>query len=158
MRAVTLADFFNRSLSYLGYKVNFVRNYTDVGHLSGDNQGDADSGEDRMEKASKRENKSPDEIANFYIKQYEKDIKKVNTLLPSTSPKATDYIKEQIQMVSDLLEKNFAYKTELGIYFNTSKAKNYGRLSGQKVEKNISGAGTGNVADANKKNPTDFAL
>jgi cysteinyl-tRNA synthetase len=158
MRAVTLADFFNRSLSYLGYKVNFVRNYTDVGHLSGDNQGDADSGEDRMEKASKRENKSPYEIANFYIKQYEKDIKKVNTLLPSTSPKATDYIKEQIQMVSDLLEKNFAYKTELGIYFNTSKAKNYGRLSGQKVEKNISGAGTGNVADANKKNPTDFAL
>ncbi len=158
MRAVVLADFINRSLKYLGYKVNFVRNYTDVGHLSGDNDGDADTGEDRMEKAAKRENKSPEEIANFYISQYESDIKKLNALSPNSTPKATEYISEQIQMVSDLLEKGFAYKTKLGIYFDTSKAKDYGRLSGQIIEQNICGAGTGTVSDNEKKNSTDFAL
>lgn len=158
MRAVTLADFVNRSLKYLGYKVNFVRNYTDVGHLSGDNDGDADTGEDRMEKAAKRESKNPEEIANFYITQYEKDIAKMNTLPPTHTPKATKYISEQIDMISVLLEKDFAYTTDLGIYFDTSKATDYGRLSGQKIGDNICGAGTGKVSDSNKKNPTDFAL
>ncbi len=158
MRAVVLADFINRSLKYLGYEVNFVRNYTDVGHLSGDNNGDADSGEDRMEKAAKREEKSPEEISDFYINQYEKDIKKLNTLKPTHRPRATDYISEQIDMIENLLEKNFAYSTELAIYFDVSKAENYYKLSGQKASENICGAGSGNVYDNNKKNSEDFAL
>lgn len=158
MRAVVLADFINRSLQYLGYEVNFVRNYTDVGHLSGDNVGDADSGKDRMEKAVQRERKTPEEIANFYIKEYEEDLKKLNTLKPNSQPKATDYIKEQIEMIEILFKKSFAYQSNLAIYFDTSKAQDYYRLSGQNAAANICGAGVGNVKDSEKKCSADFAL
>ncbi len=158
MRAIVLADFINRSLKYLGYEVNFVRNFTDVGHLTGDNQGDADSGEDRIEKASKKENKTPEEISNFYIENFLTDAKKLNTIPPTHSPRATKYISEQILMIEILLKKGFAYQTDLAIYFDVSKATNYHRLSGQKMEENICGAGTGNISDKNKKNNSDFAL
>jgi len=154
MRAFVLSDFINRSLKYLGYDVNFVRNYTDVGHLTSD----GDNGEDKIEKGVKKENLSPVEISEKYIKQIEIDSKKLNILEPTHKPKATKYIKEQIEMVKTLLEKGFAYKTDLAIYFNTSKAKNYNRLSGQNITTNICGAGTGNVSDKNKKNPNDFSL
>ncbi len=158
LRSVALADFINRSLRYLGYKVTFVRNYTDVGHLSGDNDGDADTGEDRMEKAIKREELSPQEIAEKYKKAYEEDIKKLNTLFPEHTPKATEYIPEQIEMIEALLTKGFAYTTPLAVYFDTSKAKNYHRLSGQDMQNNLCGAGTGEITDKNKKNPSDFVL
>ncbi len=154
MRAVVMADLINRSLRYLGYEVKFVRNYTDVGHLTSD----GDEGEDKMEKAAKRDKKSPKEIADFYIAQYEKDIEKLNTLKPDSTPRATDYIQEQIDMVQNLLDKGFAYETDLAIYFDTSKAKDYTRLSGQKIEANTCGAGSGSVSDGQKRNPTDFAL
>lgn len=158
MRAVVLADFINRSFQYLGYEVDFVRNYTDVGHLSGDNEGDADTGEDRMEKAVKRDKKNPEEIADFYIKNYEQDIEKLNTLAPNSQPKATEFILEQVEMIESLLEKDFAYITPLAIYFDTKKAKDYHRLSGQNFEQNISGAGSGKISDSHKKNSSDFSL
>ena len=158
LRSVVLADLINRSLKYLGYEVNFVRNYTDVGHLSGDNEGDADTGEDRMEKAAKREKLDPNKIAKKYQDSYEEDIQKLNTIFPNSTPKATEYIKEQIEMIEILLEKSFAYITPLAIYFDTSKAKDYHRLSGQSEEYNISGAGTGEIKDKNKKNSNDFVL
>jgi len=153
-----MADLINRSLKYLGYETNFVRNYTDVGHLSGDNDGDADTGEDRMEKAAKRENLDPLKIAEKYKKIYEEDIQKLNTIFPTHRPEATKYIQEMQKMVQELLEKGFAYSTPLAIYFDVSKATHYHRLSGQKAEKNISGAGSGEVSDNEKKNPEDFAL
>lgn len=158
MRAVALADFMNRSFRYLNYKVKFVRNYTDVGHMTGDNEGDADTGEDRMEKAVKRENKTPEEISDFYKKSYETDVKKLNILEPQEKPRATEFIHEQVEMINVLVEKGFAYVTPLAIYFNTSKAKDYHRLSGQNFEENLSGAGSGKVSDMEKKNPSDFSL
>ncbi len=158
LRSVVLADFINRSLQYLGYEVIFVRNYTDVGHLSGDNEGDADQGEDRMAKASRTEKKDPIQIANFYIQSYEKDIKDLNTLLPTFQPRATEHIQEQIEMIKILLAKKYAYQSELAIYFDTSQLKNYHQLSGQNLSENICGAGSGEVQDGEKKNPADFAL
>lgn len=158
LRAMLTADLIRRSLSFLGYKVTYVRNYTDVGHLTGDNIGDADSGEDRMEKASKRESLSPMEVAQKYTDQFEKDTSDLNILAPDFSPKATDHIKEMQEMVSELLEKGFAYATPLAIYFDVSKAKDYTKLSGQDLSKNITDAGHGNVADGEKRNPSDFAL
>jgi cysteinyl-tRNA synthetase len=154
MRAVVLADFINRSFQYLGYQVNFVRNYTDVGHMTSD----GDTGEDKMDKRAKIEKKTPEEIANFYIKNYETDCQKLNILKPKKKPRATEFIPEQIEMVKKLLEKDFAYITPLAIYFDTSKAKDYHRLSGQNFEENICGAGSGKVSDSDKKNNSDFSL
>lgn len=158
MRAVVIADFLNRMFRYNGYKVKLVRNYTDVGHLTGDNLGDADTGEDRMEKASKREGLSPEEIALKYIKIYNNDIKSLNTIKPEETPRATSFIKEMIEMVSKLLENGNAYTTDLAIYFDIKTFKDYTKLSGQKLEKLEFGAGTGDVSDPNKKDPRDFAL
>ena len=154
MRAMVLADLVRRSLEYLDFKIKFVRNYTDVGHLVSD----TDEGEDKMEKSAKRENSSPEEIANKYIKIFDEDIKKLNVITPEKRPRATKCIKEIIQMVRVLLDKNFAYATDLAIYFDVSKAKNYTALSGQKLEANIKDAGKGEVSDPQKKQPADFAL
>ncbi|MFH1030016.1 MAG: cysteine--tRNA ligase [bacterium] len=154
MRATVLADLINRSLRYLGYDVKLVRNYTDVGHLTSDE----DEGEDKLEKGARRENKTPQEIAEKYIKVFEEDIRDLNVLEPEIKPRATEHIKEIIEMVKILLEKGYAYATDLAVYFDVSKAKDYTRLSRQILEKNISEAGKGEVSDKNKKHPEDFAL
>jgi cysteinyl-tRNA synthetase len=154
MRAMVLADLVVRTFEYLGYKVKMARNYTDVGHLTSD----ADEGEDKMEKGAKRENLTPKQIADKYIKIFEQDIKELNILPPDYKPRATDVIPEVIKMVKVLLEKNLAYSTPLAIYFDTSKAKDYTRLSGQIMEENIKEAGKADVSDSEKKNPADFAV
>ncbi len=158
LRGVFCSDSIRRALEYLGYNVKFVSNYTDVGHLTGDNEGDADLGEDKMEKGAKREGKTPQEIAEKYIAIYERDIKDLNILFPAVRCRATDYIPEMIEMTRILLDKGFAYATDLAIYFDVSKAKNYTQLSGQKIEEQIAGVGRGAVEDKQKKRPTDFAL
>ena len=164
MRAVVCADLIKRSLEYNtdqngnNYKVTLVRNYTDVGHLTGDNIGDADTGEDRMDKAARRDNKTPDEIADFYIDRYIKDIKLLNADSADYTPRATEYISEIIEMVGELLDKDFAYTTEQGVYFNVAKYSEYTRLSGQKLDLQNVGSGHGDVSDNNKINSADFAL
>ena len=158
MRGGVCADVVRRSLEYLGYAVDFVSNYTDVGHLTGDNEGDADLGEDRMEKGSRIEGLLPTEIADKYIDIYEKDVKELNILPPTIRCRATDYIQEMIDMVQILMDKDFAYQTDLAIYFDITKAKNYTELSGQNLEDLKSGAGTGDVIDSQKKNENDFAV
>jgi len=154
MRAMVLCDFIVRSLEYLGYNVKLVRNYTDVGHLTSDE----DEGEDKLEKGAKREGKTPEEIAKKYISIFENDLKDLNIMEPEAKPRATKHIKEMQAMIKILLEKGFAYKTELAIYFDVSKVKNYTKLSGQILEKNISEASSGEASDKNKKKPADFAL
>ncbi len=154
MRAMVIADILVRMFKYLDYEVKFVRNYTDVGHLTSDEE----DGEDKMEKGARREGTTPAEIAQKYIDIFEKDVTDLNTLLPNFKPRATEYIPEMIEMVSVLLEKGFAYTTPLAVYFDVSKAKDYTRLSGQILEKNIVDAGRGSVSDTNKKNPEDFSL
>lgn len=158
LRGMTMADIIRRSLIFLDYDVNFVRNYTDVGHLTGDNIGDADSGEDRMEKGAKREGLSPDEIAQKYIDVFEKDCAELNILEPTHKPRATEFIAQMQDMVAVLLEKGFAYTTPKAVYFDITKADDYTKLSGQKLEANQIGAGKGDVSDPEKKHPQDFAV
>ncbi len=158
MRGMTMADLIRRSLDYLGYDVTFVRNYTDVGHLTGDNIGDADSGEDRMEKAAKREQIDPQAIAQKYIKIFERDSKALNIQEPDHKPVASGYIEEMQGMVKLLLEKGFAYETSKAVYFDVKKFPNYTSLNRQNLEQNITGEGKGDVGDPDKKNPYDFAL
>jgi len=154
LRAAVISDIIHRVFLYSGFKVKFVRNYTDVGHLVSD----GDTGEDKMEKGVKREGLSPTEIANKYIKIYEDDNLDLNTLAPNHKPKATEYIKEIQSLVQILLDKGFAYSTPLAIYFDISKIKDYTKLSGQNLEENKSGAGNGQVEDPEKNNSADFAI
>lgn len=154
MRAMVLADFIVRSFTYLGYKVKFVRNYTDVGHLTSDE----DTGEDKLEKSAKKEGLPPEAIADKYIAVFENDLKELNTLSPWQKPRATEYIKDIAKIVQELIDKGYAYATDLAIYFEVAKFENYTRLSGQDLEKNLAEAGKGEVRDPKKKNQMDFAL
>lgn len=158
-RTYTSADLLLRTLKFNGYNVTYIMNLTDVGHLTGDNLGDADTGEDRLEKAAKIERKTAWEIAKEYIDAFITDFHKLNLLDPTKFVKATDHIEDQINLVKTLEEKGLTYKTSDGIYFDTvAYEKNtnfkYGELSnldqikeGARVEPN-----------PEKKNPRDFAL
>lgn len=154
LRAMTMGDLVRRTLEYNGYTVNYVRNYTDVGHLTSD----SDEGEDKMEKGAKREGLSPEEIADKYIQIFENDIKDLNLQEPTHKSKATACIDQIIEMIKLLLEKEAAYITPKAIYFDITKAKDYPAFSSRKLEDQQTGAGTGDVSDPNKKNPADFAL
>jgi cysteinyl-tRNA synthetase len=154
LRGMTCGDLIVRSLRYLGYDVVHVRNYTDVGHLTSDE----DEGEDKMEKSARKEKKDPLEIAGIYIKKFEQDAGALNLKEPTYKPRATEHIKEMQEMTQALLDKSYAYTTELAVYFDVSKFDRYGELTGQKLEDKKSGAGTGEVIDPEKRNLQDFAL
>jgi cysteinyl-tRNA synthetase len=152
LRTYLFEDVLKRALKYNGYKVKHIMNITDVGHLTSD----ADIGEDKMEKGAKRDKKTVWEIADFYTKAFKNDLKLLNISPPDNWIKATDTIKDQINLIKILEKKGFTYKISDGIYFNTSKLKTYGRLTGKKKKKIKPGARI-KVAKG-KKNPTDFAL
>jgi cysteinyl-tRNA synthetase len=152
MRTYIFEDILKRVLQYNGYKVNHVMNITDVGHLTGDR----DMGDDKIEKESKKEGKTAWEIADFYTKAFKKDLSYLNIIYPNIFCKATDNIKEQIEMIKVLEKKGYTYKTSDGIYFDTSKVTDYNKLSGQKLDELREGARV--EANEEKKNPTDFAL
>lgn len=154
LRGMTCGDLVVRVLKLNGYDVVQIRNYTDVGHLTSD----TDEGEDKMEKGAKRENKTPQEIAEKYIKIFEDDAKALNLLEPTFKPRAAGHVKEMLEIIQKLIDGGFAYSTDLAVYFETSKAKDYTRLSGQKPEENIAGAGVGDMNDSAKRNPADFVL
>jgi len=154
LRAATWADLIRRTLIYLSYQVKFVRNYTDVGHLTSDE----DRGEDKMEKGVKREGLLPQEIADKYIKIFEKDINDLNILPADYSPKATQYIKQMVQMMQTLLDKGYAYITTQAVCFDISKFKNYNQLNRQKLDFNQPRSGHGTVEDPQKKHTSDFNL
>jgi len=145
-------DILRRILEYFGYNVYQVMNITDVGHLVNDD----DAGEDKLEKGAKREGKTVWEIAKFYENAFKNDIKKLNIENPEVFARATDHIKEQILMVKILEKKGFAYRINDGIYFDTSKIKNYGELANLDAQKQIAGARV--EVNPEKKNPEDFAL
>jgi len=151
LRSYIFSDILKRVLMYNGLKVKHVMNVTDVGHLTSD----ADIGEDKIEKAAEKEGKKASQIANFYFDIFLIDLKKLNILAPNIWPKASEHIKEQIDMIKNLEKKGYTYKTSDGIYFDSSKFKNYGKLAKLKV----SGLKAGKrVAEREKKNKTDFAL
>lgn len=152
LRSYIFEDVLKRVLKYNGYKVKHVMNITDVGHLTGD----MDMGEDKLEKGAKREGKTAWEVAEFYTEAFKKDLKLMNIEDPDVWTKATDYIKEQIELIKILEEKGYTYKISDGIYYDTSKFEDYNKLSHLKLDELQEGARV--EKNDEKKNPTDFAL
>ena len=151
MRAYIFMDSLRRVLKYNGYKVKGVMNITDVGHLTSDE----DDGDDKMELAAKKENKSPYEIAKFYSDIYFNDLKLLNIDIPEHITPATQYISQMIDFVKGLEEKGYTYRLEDGIYFDVKSFAGYGQLSVKDLNKtNNSRIGE----NPNKHHPYDFAL
>lgn len=149
-------DLVFRYLKHLGYKVRYVRNITDAGHL----ENDADSGEDRIAKKARIEELEPMEIVQRYTIDFHDIMAKFNALPPSIEPTATGHIIEQIGIVQDILDKGYAYKKNGSVYFDVLKFNKdhaYGKLSGRQLEDMISNTRE-LAAQSEKKNPQDFAL
>lgn len=152
LRTYIFMDLIRRTLKYNGYKVKGVLNITDVGHLTYD----SDDGEDKMAKASREQQKTPTEIADFYTKIFFEDLAKLNIGKPEIIAKATDHIKEMIDYVVALEKGGFGYETKDGIYFDIAKFPRYGCLSGAKLDDQIAGARV--EVNDEKRHPADFAI
>ena len=147
-------DILDKSLRYLGYDVTRAMNITDVGHLTSD----SDSGEDKMEVARKRENKTSMEIADFYTKEFFKDMEKVHCKKPEIISPATSNIDMYIKMIEKLIADDYAYISGGNVYFDISKLKDYYVLTNHKEDQMVVGAREGVEEDGNKRNQADFAL
>ena len=156
-RSAVVFDTLHRYLRFKGYKVLFVRNYTDVGHL----EYDADEGEDKIEKQAIHEASSPYEISQKYINIYRRDVELLGCLPPSIEPQATAFIQEQIDITRTLIRKGFAYVVNGSVYFDVGKYNeqygDYGILSGRKIENLYSYTRELRSQDE-KKHSYDFAL
>ncbi len=152
LRTFLFEDVLKRVLLYNGFRVRHVMNITDVGHLTGDR----DLGEDKIEAGSRREGKSAWEIAAFYTRAFREDMARLNILEPTVWCRATENIPEQIALIRVLEDKGFTYRTSDGIYFDTARFPEYGRLSSQNLEALREGARV--ERNPEKRNPTDFAL
>ena len=149
-------DVFYRYLQYLGYKVRYVRNITDVGHLVGD----GDEGEDKLAKEARLAKLEPMEVAQYYMNSYHRDMALLNTLQPSIEPRATGHIPEQIKMIEKIFEHGYAYEVNGSVYFDVlkyDKQEGYGELSGRKVDDLMAGARELEKQDE-KRSSLDFAL
>jgi len=145
-------DLVLRYLRYLEYKVKYVQNITDVGHLVGD----GDEGEDKLAKRARIEQVDPMQIAERYTNTYFRDMDKLNVLRPDITPRATGHIPEQIAMIQTLIKKGHAYDVDGNVYFDVSSDPDYGKLSGRTLDEAESGTRVEIASD--KKNPADFAL
>ena len=153
LRTYVFEDILRRVLTLAGYRVRHVMNITDVGHLTSD----ADTGDDKMEKGAAREGKTAWEIAEFYQQAFVRDLRRLNILEPDVWCKATEHIAEQIDLVRRLAEKGFTYMIAGdGVYFDTSKLADYGKLVRLDADGLKAGARVEMVAG--KRNATDFAL
>jgi cysteinyl-tRNA synthetase len=149
-------DLIYRYLLHLGYKVRYVRNITDAGHL----ENDADEGEDRISKKARLEKIEPMEVVQQYTVDFHNMMQKINNLPPSIEPTATGHIIEQIEIIKDILEKGLAYIVDGSVYFDVLKyneTEQYGILSGRNIEDAIHNTRTLD-GQSEKKNPQDFAL
>ena len=154
LRSYLMEDILEKTLNYIGYKVNRVMNITDVGHLSSD----ADTGEDKMLKGAKRENVSVLDIAKKYTKAFKEDCKKLNIKWPDTVIPATTCIDDYIKFISTLIEKNYAYVNGGNVYFDTSKLDDYYKLTNHEEDSLIEAVRDDVDIDLYKKNKTDFVL
>ena len=151
-------DMIYRYLTYLGYKVRYVRNITDAGHL----ENDADEGEDKISKKARLEQLEPMEIVQRYTVDFHKILHEFNNHPPSIEPTATGHIVEQIDMIQEILAKGLAYEVNGSVYFdvkkyNEQKDNDYGKLSGRNIDELI--VGTRDLdGQSEKRNPIDFAL
>ena len=151
-RTYVFVDNLRRVLEYNGYVLKHVMNITDVGHL----ESDADEGEDKMEKAARKEKKSPYEIAKFYTDAFFKDMDKLNIERPEIIAKATEHINDMLEFAKEIVNNGYGYETSTAIYFDVSKLDKYPVLSNRNVEDQIAGARV--EVDPEKKNPYDFAI
>ena len=154
LRTYITEDILEKGLNYLGYNVKRCMNITDVGHLTSD----ADSGEDKMEKGAKRENKTVYEIADFYTNAFLQDMDKLNIKRPEIIQKASEQIDMYIKMIEKLLKDGYAYIANNNVYFDISKASDYFKLSGRNMEEQNLAVRDDVDVDKNKKNPFDFVL
>ncbi len=149
-------DMIFRYLKHLGYKVRYVRNITDAGHL----ENDADDGEDKIAKKAKLEQLEPMEVVQRYTVDFHETLQQFNFLPPSIEPTATGHIIEQIEIIKEILKKGFAYEANGSVYFDVikfNKTNDYGKLSGRKLEDMIANT-RALAAQDEKKSPQDFAL
>ncbi len=149
-------DMIFRYLKHLGYKVRYVRNITDAGHL----ENDADAGEDRIAKKARLEEIEPMEVVQRYTVDFHETLQTINNLPPSIEPTATGHIVEQIEIIKDILAKGMAYEVNGSVYFDVLKyneTEHYGILSGRNIEDSIHNTRTLD-GQSEKKNPQDFAL
>ena len=161
LRAFVFDDTLRRVAEAAGYKVRHVMNITDVGHLVSDE----DEGEDKLESGAAREHKTVWQVAEYYIDTFLQDARQLNIQPPNAYKgprgpyaRATDFIDEQIGLISRLMEKGFAYQTEQAIYFDVSKLDDYGKLTGQKLSDKEVAARSDVITDSAKHHPQDFAL
>jgi len=152
LRAYIFADILRRVLEFNSYKVKQIINITDVGHLTSDD----DTGEDKIEKSAQDKGKSAWEIAKYFEKLFKEDFNKLNLKKPFKFPRATEHIKEMIKLIKILEKKGYTYKISDGIYFDTSKFKDYGKLGDLNKKKLLPGARV--EINLEKRNPYDFAL
>ena len=152
LRAYIFADVLVRVLRHNSWRVRHIMNITDVGHLTGDR----DMGVDKVERAANRKQKTAWEIASFYTDSFLEDLRDLNIRLPDKLVRATDHIGPAIELIKILEEKGFTYQTSDGVYFDTAKVPDYGKLA----KLDIGGLAEGARVEKNpeKKNPTDFAL
>lgn len=152
LRAYVTEDILRRTLERNGLNVKHVMNITDVGHLTDD----ADLGRDKLEEAARAAGESAWDIARRFTNAFVEDLERLNVLKPTSMPRATDNLPEQIALIQELEKKGFTYNTSDGVYFDTSKFPSYGSLSGQPLKEKEEGARI--EANPEKRNPTDFAL
>ena len=149
-------DVLFRYLSHIGYRVRYVRNVTDVGHL----ENDADEGEDKISKKARLEELEPMEIVQLYLNRYRKSMEALNVLPPSIEPHASGHIIEQIQFIQEILNRGYAYISEGSVYFDVKKYNQtyqYGKLSGRNIDDMLNTTRQLTGQDE-KRNPADFAL
>ncbi len=149
LKTYIFEDVLKRTLIYNAYQVKHVMNITDVGHLVSDD----DSGEDKVEKKAREESKDAWQLTEFYTKKFKEDIKDLNIKKPDIFVKATDTIQDQINLIKELGKKGYTYKIEDGVYFDTSKLDDYGKMAN--LDEREAGK---RVSMKGKKNITDFAL
>ncbi|MGD1044339.1 MAG: cysteine--tRNA ligase [Bacteroidota bacterium] len=145
-------DVIVRYLRYLGNKVLYIQNITDVGHLTDD----ADEGEDKLVKQARLDRVHPMQIAEKITQSYFEDMDKLGIVRPDISPRASGHIIEQIEIVKQLLAKNYAYEVNGSVYYDVQKFTNYGKLSGRVLEESVEG--TRVESRSEKRHPADFAL
>ena len=151
-RTYIFVDNLRRVLEYNGYTLKHVMNITDVGHL----ESDADEGEDKMEKAARKEKKDPYEIAKFYTEAFFRDMNKLHIEKPEIIAKATEHITDMLEFAKEIVKNGYGYETSKGIYFDISKLDKYPVLSNRNVDDQIAGARVD--VDPEKRNPYDFAV
>ncbi|MDR3707146.1 MAG: cysteine--tRNA ligase [Capsulimonadaceae bacterium] len=154
LRTYLFEDLLHRTLLRAGWRVEHVMNITDVGHMTSD----ADTGEDKMMKAAIREQRSPWEIARFYEDAFLRDLGRLGIIKPSVTPRATEHVAQMIALIERLEARGITYRTDEGIYFDTARDPDYGKLADLHVAGQIAGAREEVNVDPGKRHPADFIL